>query len=148
MTWDQEGSGGGGAGGVAVADFSVTATEVTTTAASGSVTVLHQRTITGMPAGKYHLHASWYLGTKAPGATEIRASTDGGSTWTRLAGASATHSQGSGDYRHHHTGYTLGATGDVIFQVVHFSEGSSVTYGHAGDPRWGRKLSIIGGPTP
>jgi hypothetical protein len=117
-----------------LADHSRTTTAVATTAAAASVTTLHTRTI-ALPAGTYRLAARTYQLTVQPGTCRIRVTAPAAVTVEEIS------SNGAAFYRTFE-GLYVHPGGNATIAIEHVSEGAAITYGVAGDARFGRALTI------
>lgn len=127
--------------GAPTVDESVTST-VVTTANTSADTTLHDRTITGAPAGTYLLIADCWIATANPGRVYLKASSGGGAL-------AATDGGGNNRPTHTLTGVRelsdvyLHTGGDLRVQIVGRDEsGGAITFGNSGDDRFGRHLTV------
>jgi hypothetical protein len=115
-------------------DHSETNTQIDTTAAAGSITVLHTRTLTSLAAGTYMVEAELYQQTVAAGSLRIRTSAP--------VTIQDDPSHASGTNLKQWMGRFVHAGGTVTLEIVHASEGASCRYGIGTDWRFGRRLNV------
>lgn len=96
-------------------------------------------TVDPLPVGIYLCTWAWYTTNSNPGTAQMFAGPAGGAlTLLRII---ASHNQAFYKFPSHL--FTNTSLGLKDFALTHASEGASVTYGIAGDTRFGRYLTVV-----